>query len=226
MSYRTLGVIGGMGPAATVDFLARLLAATPAKGDADHMRVLMDCNPQAPGRNAALAGEGPSPGPTLAAMARGLEASGAELLAMPCNAAHFWADEIRAAVAIPLVGMIEVGVAAVRVSGARRVGLLAADAVLRSGLYSKALAAAGIDTVEIEPDAIMPLILRIKAGDTGPGMRAEMAALAAGLVERGADTILAACTEVPLVLDQSQVSVPLVDVTQALVEAVLERARR
>ncbi len=159
-------------------------------------------------------------------MARGLEASGAELLAMPCNAAHFWAEEIRDAVAIPLVGMIEVGVAAAQSSGARRVGLLAADAVLRSGLYSKALAAAGIDTVEVEPDAIMPLILRIKAGDTGPGMRDEMAALAAGLVERGADAILAACTEVPLVLDQSQVSVPLVDVTQALVEAVLETARR
>lgn len=220
----TVGVLGGMGPAATLDFLVRLHAATPASGDADHLHVITDSNPQVPGRNAALSGEGPSPGPALAAMARGLVATGAQLLAMPCNAAHQWADEIVAAADVPFVSMIDATVAAVRESGACTVGVLAADATLRSGLYRNSLARAGIGVVEVTSADFMPVLLRIKGGDTGPAVRVAMAALAAGLVARGADAILAACTEVPLVLGPTDVAVPFVDATGALVAAVLAAA--
>src|SRR5262249_33936432 len=104
---RAIGILGGMGPAATVDLMARILAATPASGDAGHLRLLIDCNPAVPDRNRAIAGEGPSPAPALAAMARGLEAQGADMLAIACNSAHAWADEIRAATGIPLISMID-----------------------------------------------------------------------------------------------------------------------
>jgi len=218
----TVGVLGGMGPAATLDFLCKLHAATPARLDEDHLRVITDSDPRVPGRNAALRGDGLSPGPALAAMARGLVAAGAECLAMPCNAAHQWAGEIAAAVPVPFVSMIDAAVEAVARSGARRVGLLAADATLRAGLYRRALAARGIEAVETV-DA-MPAILRVKAGDTGPGCRAAMAALAAELAGQGADVVLMACTEVPLVLDHADTDVPLIDATAALVEAVLARA--
>ncbi len=67
---KTIGVIGGMGPAATVDFFAKLLAATAAERDQDHLRILIDNNPRVPDRNAAIAGRGPSPGPQLAESAR------------------------------------------------------------------------------------------------------------------------------------------------------------
>lgn len=221
---KTLGVLGGMGPAATLDFLVKLHAATPATRDEDHLRVITDSDPRVPGRNAALSGDGPSPGPALAAMARGLERAGAEVLAMPCNAAHSWAGEIATAVGVPFVSMIDAAVAAVVVSGARRVGVLAAGATLRSGLYRNALNAAGVEAIEVAEADFMPVLMRIKGGDTGPGVRAAMAALAAGLVANGADAVLMACTEVPLVLGQAEASVPLIDATAALVGAVLAAA--
>ena len=83
-----------MGPEATVDFMAEILAATPATEDQDHLRLLVDQNPQLPSRQLALAGAGESPGPQLAAMAQGLERGGADFLVMPCNTAHAYRDEM------------------------------------------------------------------------------------------------------------------------------------
>ena len=220
----TVGVLGGMGPAATLDFLQKLHAATPATRDEDHLRVITDSDPRLPGRNAALRGDGPSPGPAMVRMAQGLVAAGAELLAMPCNAAHGWAGEIEAAVDVPFVSMIDAAADVLARAGARRVGILAAEATLLSELYRNALASRGIAVVDVEVAAIMPLIMAIKGGDTGVSVRDAMAELAASLVARGADTVLAACTEVPLVLGQGDVTVPYVDATAALVDAVLARA--
>ncbi len=221
---KTLGVLGGMGPAATLDFLVKLHAATPATRDEEHLRVISDSDPRVPGRNAALSGDGPSPGPALAAMARRLEVAGAELLAMPCNAAHGWSGEIAAAVSVPFVSMIDAAADAALATGAKTVGVLAAAATLQSGLYHRALAARGLAVVAAPAEAIMPLIMRVKSGDTGADVGAAMAALAADLAGQGADVVLMACTEVPLVLDQPQVAVPLVDATAALVQAVLRAA--
>uniref|UniRef100_UPI00286E9C40 aspartate/glutamate racemase family protein n=1 Tax=Sandarakinorhabdus sp. TaxID=1916663 RepID=UPI00286E9C40 len=108
--WRTIGVVGGMGPAATADFLARLVAGAGAVRDSDHPHVLVDSNPHVPDRNAALAG-GPSPGPVLAGMAQRLVASGAQVLAMPCNAAHGWADAVRAVPGGQFVDMIDAALA-------------------------------------------------------------------------------------------------------------------
>src|SRR4051812_27943024 len=98
-----VGVLGGMGPAATVDFLRRVVAATPATRDQDHLRLLVDSNPAVPDRTAALLGAGPDPTPVLVAMARGLEAQGADLLVMPCNTASAFADGVQRAVTVPLL---------------------------------------------------------------------------------------------------------------------------
>ncbi len=222
---RTIGILGGMGPAATVDLMARIVAGTPAAGDEDHHRLLVDSNPQVPDRNAAIAGEGPSPGPALVAMARGLEVQGADLLAIACNSAHAWADDIRRSITIPLVSMIEVTVDEVPLE-TRRVGLLGADACLATGLYQKPFANAGIETLVTEDQAsFMRLIYGVKAGITGPDARAAMAAIASGLVDRGADVIVAACTEVPLLLRAADIAVPLIDSTDALVRRLLREAR-
>lgn len=97
----TVGVLGGMGPEATVDFMARVLAATPASVDQQHIRMLVDHNPCIPDRHAAIAGTGPDIGPGLAAMAQGLEAAGADFLVMVCNTAHAYNDAIRDAIHIP-----------------------------------------------------------------------------------------------------------------------------
>lgn len=223
--WRPIGVIGGMGPAATADFLARLVIAVGAARDADHPRVFIDCNPQVPDRNQASAGQGASPGPALAAMAQGLVAQGAEVLAMPCNAAHGWADAIVAATPARFVSMIDAAVAAAVATGARQVGIIAVGATLDARLYQDRLAAAGIAAIECDRAVVQPLVTAIKAGDTGPAVRAALAAEAARLAAAGAGAVIAACTEIPLVLRAADVPVAFIDATAALVAATLAAAR-
>ncbi len=224
----TVGVLGGLGPEATLDFYAKLLRATPATSDQDHLRVLMDVNPQVPDRNAALAGTGPSAAPALVGMARGLEGAGADFLVLVCNTAHAYAPDIRAAVRIPFVSLIEETADEVARTGARRVGLLAADGALRAALYQTALAERSLDVLTLsapQQARFMDLMYCIKAGHTGPDERAEMRGLTALLLGQGARVILAGCTEVPLVLDQGDLSVPLVSSTDVLVQRTVAYAR-
>ncbi len=227
---RTAGVLGGMGPAATADFFARVVAAARGGRDQDHIRLIIDNNPFVPDRNAAAAGQGGSPGAVLADMARGLERAGAEFLVMPCNAAHAYAAEIEAATPLPFLSMIAATVDALAATcpSAGRVGVLAADGCLQAHLYQKALAGRGFDPVlpgRAEQVRFMALLYRIKAGELGADARREMALLASHLVRLGADALIAGCTEVPLVLTPEDAPAPLIDCTPALVAVTLAYAR-
>lgn len=208
-----LGVLGGMGPAATVDFLAKLQAFTPAKGDQDHIRVLVDLNPKVPDRNAP----GSMAGQVLAEMAGALAGAGAEVLAIPCNTAHAYADLVQRASGLPLIDLIETGATAARELGARRVGVLGTKGALR--LYREYLAAQAMGLVQLPPErqeAFMATIYKIKAGNLGPETQGEMAAYAAELVADGAEAVVAGCTEAPLVLSAKEVPAPFVDPGEAL----------
>ncbi len=228
---RTIGVLGGMGPAATLDFLAKLQRATPALTDQDHVHVLVDLNPKVPDRNAALAGTGASPARVLADMAAGLERAGAHGLVMVCNSAHAFAPEVRAALRhAPLLGLIEETVAAVRrgYPKVRRVGLLAAAACLDARLYQDAFAAEGVDVIAPEGELrarFMALLYRLKAGELGADSRAEMRGITERLIAQGAELIVSGCTEVPLVLRPTDIDSPLVDSTDVLVAAALAFAK-
>jgi aspartate racemase len=222
---KTLGVIGGMGPAATLGFLEKLQALTPAQGDQDHIRVVMDMNPQVPDRN-TQAGAAER---VLGEMAARLRDAGAEVLAMPCNTAHGQAAGIRAVCdsgGLPFIDMIDETVAAAAATGARRVGLLATPG--GEGLYVPRLTAAGLEPLLPEGEdraALMALIYGVKRGEVGPEPRAAMARLAEGLVARGAQAVVAGCTEVPLLLGAAQAAVPLVDSAEVLARACVEMCR-
>lgn len=219
---KIVGVLGGMGPDATADFMSRVIRATPAEKDQDHLRMLVDNNPHVPNRQEALLRGGEDPGPTLAAMARGLEAAGADFLVMPCNTAHAFVHAITEAVDIPLVSIIDATVDACGDAG--MIGVLATDGCIASGVFQEALADRGRVAVlpdDVEMDALMSLIRRIKAGDTDPDIVAGMRAIAEALAVRGAEVIVAGCTEIPLVLDQGMLDVPLVSSTDALARATV-----
>lgn len=214
---RIAGVLGGMGPDTTVDFMAKVIAATPAARDQDHARLLVDQNPALPNRQDALLGDGDDPGPEMAAMALGLERAGADFLVMPCNTAHAFAPAIRDAVAIPLVSIIDVTVDACR--GHEVVGVMATEGCVKAGLYQEALSAAGIRAVLPDDESveeITRLAFAIKLGDRSPELSAGMQALAKALVAQGAGALVAACTEIPLVLSQDMLDVPLVSSTDML----------
>lgn len=225
---KTIGVIGGMGPAATVDLFAKLVAATGAERDQDHLRILIDNNPRLPNRNDAIAGLGPSPGPQLAAAARGLQQAGADFLVIACNTAHAFQPDIEAAVAIPLVSMIDATVDAAMKNGAERVGVLAADGCRRARLYDRAFEERDVEALFLggeQQAEFMKLIFRVKAGDVGDDVRRRMASLAQSLNARGAGAIVAACTEVPLVLSSDTLAIPVINSTDALVARAVAFAK-
>ena len=221
---KTVGVIGGMGPAATVHFMARVLALTPAKTDQDHVRLIVDNNGGVLDRNAAIRGEGPSPARALADMARGLQRAGSQILVMPCNTAHAFAADVRAATALPFIDLIEVTCDEALGAVPSRVGVLAADGCRRAGLYQRALAGHEVEALLCDAGdqaVFMDLLYRIKAGDLGSGVRAAMRLLAEGLVADGAEVIIAGCTEVPLVLSAIELEVPMIDSIDALARATI-----
>ena len=219
-----------MGPDATIDFMAKIIALTDAERDQDHLRMLVDHNPHVPNRQAAILSGGEDPGPVLADMAARLEASGADFLVMPCNTAYVFENAIIDATSIPLISIIAESIAAVRESApdASAVGVLATDGCLQTGIYQSGIESAGMTAVlptEGELEQIMVLINAIKAGNQGTAAGAGLKSLAEALVHRGAGAIIAGCTEIPLVLADDAVTVPLVSSTDALAMKTVRLAR-
>src|SRR5882757_9645358 len=145
--HRVVGIIGGMGPEATVDLMRRVLAKTAAHDDQDHIHLIVESNPKIPSRIAHLIeGTGADPTPELIRIAANLQRAGADALAIPCNTAHAYAHSIRRAVNIPLLDMVTLSVDQIALSRrAARVGLLASTAVHATELYSRAFSAQGIE---------------------------------------------------------------------------------
>jgi aspartate racemase len=220
------GVLGGMGPEATVDFMAKVIRLTPGEKDQDHIHMLVDHDPTVPSRQEAILGDGEDPGPALAAMARRLEAAGADFLVIPCNTAYAFQQSIIDAVDIPLLSIIDETISALP-QGCAAVGLLATDGCLKAGVYQRVLESRQIAAVEPtveEMNELMEAIYTIKAGKTNDTTGATMRALAMALVARGADAVIAGCTEIPLVLEQSMLEVPLLASTDILAQKTVQLA--
>ena len=227
---RIVGVLGGMGPEATVDFMAKVIAATPADKDQDHVRMLVDHNPKVPNRQAALLAGGEDPGLALALMAQRLQEAGADFLVVPCNTAYVFADAITTATTVPLISIIDVTVEAIAVQcpGIAKVGILATDGCLRAGVYQEALQARGYAPVvptDKEVGELMRLVNGIKGGVQEDATAAGLQQLAEALQDRGAEAIIAGCTEIPLALDATMLSVPLFSSTDLLAERTARLAR-
>jgi len=218
---RTVGILGGMGPDATVALMARVIARVAARDDADHVPLLVDQNTAVPSRIAYLIeGQGADPGPVLVAMARRLAGAGAKALALACNTAHHWAGDIRAAADLPFLDMVALSVAQ---AGAAEVGILASPAVRMAGVYDRACAAAGVVPVfGADEGALLALVRRIKAEGAHDGTRAALRALSQALVPR---VQIIACTEFSLVADAVAPGVRAIDAMDVLAQAIVDFAK-
>ena len=224
---RTVGVLGGLGPQATVDFMARVLALTPAESDQDHIHLLVDQNPKVPNRQDAILHDGKDPSPAIVEMAQRLEGAGCDFLVMPCNTAHAWEVEIRTAASIPFLSIVDATVAAIPES-VTQVGLMTTPAGLASDCYQRALFDRGIETIYHDSaglDELMKLVYAIKVGDTGRDVAEAMRVLAEELVDRGAELIIFGCTEIPIVLDATVLAVPALSSTDELAKRTIAVAR-
>ena len=225
---RRIGVLGGMGPEATVLLMQRLIAAVPARDDADHVPLLVDNNTQVPSRIAALIDEtGEDPAPVLASMAKRLEAMGAEALIMPCNTAHYYAPAIEAAVSIELLNMIDLSVAEVvrQTTQGSRVGLLASPAVRTLALFDRALGEAGRAVCYPENnDAILAAIKSLKAHGVNSVARGLFERAAQQLAGDGVEIIVIACSEFSILGDAVSPPVATMDTLDVLVKRTVEFA--
>ncbi|MCX0246782.1 aspartate/glutamate racemase family protein [Streptomyces drozdowiczii] len=224
-----LGILGGMGPLATAHFYRRVVERTPAGSDQAHLPVVMWADPAVPDRTAALLGEGPSPVPALVEGARWLQRAGVRCIAIPCNTAHAYVEQLSKATGIEVLDMIRAALesAARRTPGLERVGVLATRGTRLTGLYERAGARLGLDVVQVsasvQQEYVDAAIRAVKGGADPAEPERWIATAAESLKDRGAQAAIAACTEIPLVGRAAGRVLPLIDSTDALAEAAVGR---
>lgn len=228
VAQRRVGILGGMGPAATVDFYGKLVAETPAERDQDHLPVVIWADPRVPDRTDGLMGLGEDPTPWLEQGIQALVAAGCGLLAVPCNTAHAFVPGLASRAGIELVSIVDVAADVILLGGFRTVGILATTGTLTSNLYTKTLAARGVQVIEPgvdEQKQLMEIIRAIKANSAHTGKSQILSSISTGLVARGADVIVAACTELVLTLHRSDVVVPVIDPARELARRIVKMTR-
>ncbi|HQR56446.1 MAG TPA: amino acid racemase [Burkholderiaceae bacterium] len=224
-----LGVIGGMGPLATADFFGKLIVATGAERDEENIPTLIHSVPQLPSRPAAILRGGESPLPALRVARDRLLAAGATMLAMPCNTAHHWYDELATDARVPFPHIAD-AVGAELPPEAQRIGIIATAATLAARIYEDRLDR-GIEWLRPDADqferAVQPAIDAVKRNAPADGGRM-LAPVIVALRERGVSCVILACTELPVALDAiaSPLRVHCIDSTAALARACVRTWRK
>lgn len=168
MSKKIIGILGGMGPAATADLFTKIINSTEASCDQEHLHVIIDSNTNIPDRTEALIHGGADPTEQMTQSARRLVEAGAELIVMPCNTAHGFYDAVCASVTVPVLHMIRLTAEELKRHEITRAGLLATDGTVQSGIYESCFAGSGIELITPSPEAqaaVMDLTYNgVKAG--------------------------------------------------------------
>ena len=224
---KIIGVIGGMGPLATVDLYRKIVEHTDADCDQAHVRTIIDSNTNIPDRTAALLSGGESPVRELQSSVRLLEQAGAQVLVMPCHTAHCFYDDVQDIASVPVLNMIELTVQELKRQGARRAGLLATDGAVQSGIYQRHFDGSGIELLLPDAEgqaALMDMIYSgVKAGCAEYDTTAVRAALDR-LMDAGAQTLILGCTELPPAFEMYDLSYPSLDPTLILAIAAITAA--
>ena len=231
--FRMVGILGGMGPAATVDLMQKIIAATPAKCDQEHVPMIVWNVPQIPDRNLFLNGSGPSPAEAMRNAACSLALAGAEAIAIACNTAHLWADEIAQAANLPVIHIVDAALAEVLLerqytqqtaqTSSPNIMLLSTDATQSFGVYAKRAEQRHITLLSprlADQRVITDVISLVKAGQTGKA-RALLLPVLRTQLEQGVDRFLLGCTEMPLVVAGSEFEAKSIDATLALARAIV-----
>ncbi len=227
MERKTIGIIGGMGPLATADLFRKIILNTRADNDQEHIRILIDSNTDIPDRTSAIIHGGKSPVPQLVKSAISLWTMGAQLLVMPCNTAHYFYSDIQRLVDIPILNMIELTHSALSERGVKKVGLLATEGTINSGIYQKTFENSEIELIKPDSDEqtdITDMIYNgVKAGKKKYDVTSVKKVLDA-MIENGAETLILGCTELPIAMDMYNLDYPTCDPTLELAKGAIRAA--
>ena len=230
MNYR-LGVLGGMGPQATNTFYQFVIDRTDARTDQEHVSALILSDSGMPDRTAAILGGEESREAVFRRLledARLLERAGCTCIAVPCNTSHFFLDRVQESIGIPILHMIRETARLLAAQGLKRPGILATDGTIRTGLYQKEFAAAGIEAAVPSPEAqalVMSLIYDdVKAGRDGDPQK--LAAVHRDLIAQGCDCGVLACTELSVFADKHHLPPFYTDAMAVLAERAVEACHK
>ena len=221
---KLLGVLGGMGPLATVDFLKKLIEETPAGRDQDHIPVIAYSVPQIPDRPLAITGHGESPLPHMLDGIRTLKRAGAHTIAIACNTAHHWHDDLQRQGGLPILHIADAACDMLKGQSVQRIGLLATQGTIAAGFYQSRLQAHGIECLLSDNDdqhaLVIPAIECVKRNNLAQAHALAVRA-ARRLLENGAQAIVMGCTEIPLAIEYqaSDIAGHCIDATRALARA-------
>ena len=229
MERKILGILGGMGTIATAHFFKVLAERVRAEKDQDYPRIIIDNNPNIPDRTAAITGRGESPVDEIVISLKNLESAGAQVIAMPCISAHYYYDEIAGSIAVPLINMIEetYKVYLEKISG-KIVGLLATTGTVVSGNFLRFFP----EEIMVFPDEYSQenLVMEAIYGEKGIKIgevdypKSLLIQAATELINKGAEAIIAGCTEVSVILKNEDLPVYYLDPIIILAEASILKA--
>ena len=234
MTDKVLGVLGGMGPLASAQFMLRLTLLTPAGRDQDHIPTVLWSDPRVPDRSAAQSGTGPDPLPWLMRGIDGLTRAGCGAIAIPCNTAHGWYEPMAERAGVPILHIVDAAAADLRRIGVSRgtIGLMGTAATLAMRLFQERLGLAGWDTIVPDPGEmdrlITPAIALVKANRVAEAYP-PLVEVVNGLAARGATAVVLGCTEIPLGIQAGPADalrVPVVDTIDALARESIGWATR
>ena len=226
---KILGIIGGMGPAASIDLYKKIVEQTPAEKDQDHIHVIIDSYPQIEDRTSYILHGGKSPAPKLIESAKRLEAAGADALIMPCNTAHYFAKDIEKAVYIPLIHIVKCSAEAIKKKYpyVRKIGLIATTGTIKAGVYGDILKNYDLETITLNEELennIMDCIYKgVKAGKTEEYSKLFQKCVD-DIASLGAELLIAGCTEIPLLMPYIKTNLPVIDATYELACAAVKYA--
>lgn len=224
---KTIGIIGGMGPMATCDLMKKIIEHTDADRDQAHIRLYVDNNTNIPDRTAAILHGGADPRPALTESARKLQSIGADILIMPCNTAHYFVEDVRKSVNIPVLNMQQETAKMLQQQKITAVAVLATDGTVQSGLYDRALKEAGITPI-YPTDEMQKLVMSViydyvKAGKPYTAVE-NIHAMVEYLQNKGAQGLILGCTELPIAFAPWKTAIPTFDPTLILARAAILEA--
>ncbi|MBC8951379.1 aspartate/glutamate racemase family protein [Xenorhabdus sp. PB62.4] len=216
---KIIGILGGMGPAATLDAMEKIIKNTPATCDQEHIPVIAISFPDIPDRTASILSGGESPLNKMLAALRILEAAGARCIIMPCNTAHYWYDELKSSTEIHFLNMIEITCNKIVSEGINNVAILATTGTIKAGLYQSRLEKENINFVipdDIQQGIIMESILVYKSGNEERAYQL-LKPVIYQLKNIGVEWFIMGCSEIPVILKRDSNKVEYIDATEELV---------
>ncbi|HHF98571.1 MAG TPA: amino acid racemase [Candidatus Aerophobetes bacterium] len=222
---KTIGIIGGMGPEATLDLFYKIIKNTPAKKDQEHIHLIIDNYPQIPDRTQFILGKGDNPLPYLLKSAKLLENAGADAICMPCNTAHFFVEDIRKNINVPFISIVESVLKDIKenYTNVERIGLLASEGTIAGKVYHRIFEKEGYTIVVPEKNIqkkIMDVIYSVKAGKIKEKVKLMQECI--DKISNKADILVAACTEIPILIPHIESKIPVIDATISLAKSVVE----